>query len=115
MMPKVYCVTEPITYKDGRPEPLFDVSPAAQYGEIVFLAKHNVNMFASVPMVRYFREQLKDFSDEDCILPVGDPVTIAAVAAIAADINEGKFKILKWDKKQRQYFVIEIDAWGNAL
>ena len=114
-MSKVYCVTEPITYKDGKPEPLFDISPALKFGELEILAKHNNSMFASVPMVRHFREMLKDFSDDDYILPVGDPVTIATVAAIAADMNEGYFKMLKWDKKQRQYLVVEINAWGDAL
>jgi hypothetical protein len=114
-MSKVYCVTEPVTYRDGVPEPLFDISPAMTFGEIEILAKHNTNMFASVPMVRYFREKLKDFSDDDYILPVGDPVTIAAVAAVASDINNGYFKMLKWDKKQKKYFVVEIDAYGNEL
>ena len=114
-MSKVYCVTEPITYINGTPQPLFDISPALRYGELEILAKHNNSMFASVPMVRYFREKLKDFCDDDYILPVGDPVTIAAVAAIAADMNKGYFKMLKWDKKQRQYLVVEINAWGDEL
>lgn len=114
-MSKVYCVTEPITYRDGVPTPLFDVSPALKYGELEILAKHNNSMFASVPMVRHFRDKLKDFSDDDYILPVGDPVTIATVAAIASDINNGYFKMLKWDKKSRNYLVVEINAYGAAL
>lgn len=114
-MSKVYLASEPITYKDGAPQPLFDVTPALKYGELVILSQHNNSMFASVPMIRHFREKLKDFSDEDYILPVGDPVTIAAVAAVAADINDGYFKMLKWDKKQREYLVIEINAWGKSV
>lgn len=114
-MATVYCVTEPITYRDGIPEPLFDVSPALQYGDLEILAKHNHSMLASTPMVRYFRDKLRHFTDEDYILPVGDPVTIAAVAAIAADINKGYFKILKWDKRSKSYFPIEINAWGESL
>lgn len=113
--PRVFCVTEPITYKNGVPEPAFDISPALQFGEIVILTKHNHSMLASVPMVRHLRDQLKDFNDDDCILPVGDPVTIASVAAIAADINKGKFRILKWDKRQRAYLPIDIDAWGESV
>ena len=113
--PRVFCVTEPITYKNGIPEPAFDVSPALQFGEIVILTKHNHSMLASVPMIRHLREQLKDFNDEDYILPVGDPVTIAAVAAVAADINKGYFKILKWDKRSRAYMPIEIDSWGESV
>jgi hypothetical protein len=114
-MSKVFVVTEPITYKDGAPVPAFDISPALKYGDIVILTKHNHSMLASVPMIRHLREQLKDFSDDDYILPVGDPVTIASVAAVASDINKGYFKMLKWDKRERRYMVIEIDAWGKSV
>lgn len=114
-MSKVYIVTEPITYKNGAPVPAFDISPALKYGELVILTKHNHSMLASVPMIRYLRDQLKDFCDDDYILPVGDPVTIAAVAAVASDINKGYFKMLKWDKRERKYMPIEIDAWGDSL
>lgn len=114
-MSKVFVVTEPITYKDGRPEPAFDISPALKYGDIIVLTKHNHSMFASVPMVKHLREQLKDYSDNDYILPVGDPVTIAAVAAVASDINQGFFRMLKWDKRQRSYYVVDINAWGEQL
>jgi hypothetical protein len=112
-MSKVFCVTEPITYRDGAPVTLFDISPALKYGEIEILAKHNHNMFATVPMVRFFREKLKDFNDDDYILPVGDPVIIATVAAIAADMNNGQYKILKWDKPTRQYASIQVNIDGK--
>jgi hypothetical protein len=72
-------------------------------------------MLASVPMIRFLREKLKDFSDDDYILPVGDPITIASVAAVASDINKGYFRMLKWDKRERKYMVIEINAWGKEL
>jgi len=111
----VYCVTEPITYRDGNPEPLFDISPALKFGKLEILSKHSNSMLVSVPMIRHFRDKLKDFNDDDYILPVGDPVTIAAVAAVAADINKGFFKMLKWDKRQRAYIPVEIHAWGNEL
>lgn len=114
-MSKVYVVTEPITYKDGIPAPLFDVSPAREFGELVVLTEHGQSMSASVPMVRMLREKLRDFSDEDFILPVGDPVIIATVAAIAADINKGYYQMLKWNKRLRQYEVFKINVYGNKL
>lgn len=114
-MAKVFIVTEPITYRDGVPQPLFDISPALKFGELEILAKHSHSMIASVPMVRYFREKLKNYSNDDFILPVGDPVTIATVAAIAADMNKGYIKMLKWDKRQAAYIPIEINVWGEEL
>ena len=114
-MSVVYCVTEPITYKDGIVVPLFDISPAREFGEIRILTEHNQSMTASVPMVRMIREKMKGFSDEDYILPVGDPVVIATVAAIASDLNHGYFQMLKWNKRMRQYDVYKINAYGSKL
>lgn len=114
-MPKVYCVTEPVTYRDGEPKQLFDITPATKFGDIEILAKHNHNMFASAPMIRYFRDKLANFSDDDYILPVGDPVIIGAVTAVAASMNQGRVKLLKWDKRERKYLPISIDIYGNAL
>lgn len=114
-MSVVYCVTEPITYKEGVPAPLFDISPAREFGEIVILTEHGHSMSASVPMVRMLREKLKDFGDDDYILPVGDPVMIATVTAIASDINHGYYQMLKWNKRLRQYEVFKINVYGNKL
>lgn len=114
-MGKVYCVTEPITYRDGEPKQLFDITPATKYGDIEILAKHNHNMFASVPMVRFFRDKLSTFCDDDYILPVGDPVIIGTVTAIASDINNGRVNLLKWDKREHKYLPITIDVYGKAL
>jgi len=114
-MSVVYCVTEPITYKDGIVVPLFDISPAREFGEIRILTEHNQSMTASVPMVRMIREKMKGFCDADYILPVGDPVVIATVAAIASDLNHGYFQMLKWNKRMRQYDVYKINAYGSKL
>jgi hypothetical protein len=108
-------VTEPITYRDGNPVPLFDITPAAEYGEIEVLTRHNQSMMFSVPMIRSLRDKLKDFNDNDFILPVGDPITIGAVCAVVADINGGFYKVLKWDKRTRKYLPIEIQVWGSQL
>ena len=112
-MPRVFCVTEPITYKDGVPVPAFDISPALKYGDINILTKHSQSMLTASTMVDYIRSRLQDFSDDDYILPVGDPVTIGCVTAIASEVNDGKFKMLKWDKRQRTYFVVDIDIFGD--
>jgi hypothetical protein len=114
-MSRVFVVTEPITYNNGIPVPLFDISPAREFGEIVVLSEHNQSMAASVPMVRMLREKMKDFGDGDYILPVGDPVVIATVAAIASDLNHGYFQMLKWNKRMRTYEVFKINAYGNKL
>ncbi len=55
----------------------------------------------------------KDFSDSDFLLAMGDPVAIAIASIVASDINNGRLKILKWDREHRAYYPVEIDIYNN--
>ena len=111
-MSKVYVVCEPVSYKDGTTK--MDLTPAAQYGELEVLLQHTQSLLAPVPTVRKLHERLRDFSDDDYILPVGDPVLMCTVAMVAAKMNNGRVKFLKWDRLQRAYIVIQVDTSGAA-
>lgn len=102
----VYAVCEP----SG-----FDLTPAMEYGQIEVLLAHSQSLLAPVPTVRKLREKLRNFSDDDYLLPVGDPVLMSTVAMIAGNMNNGRVKFLKWDRIQRKYLVIQVDASGVAL
>ena len=111
-MSKVYIAQEPI-YRDkdtGAVIPRFDLTPAAVYGELEFLTPGNANSLMPGPTMRALRQKLRGFSDEDFILPTGDPVLIAMVVLVAAESNMGKVKMLKWDKPTRSYIVIQLDT-----
>ncbi len=99
----------------GEPVPLFDLTPAAKYGDIRFLLRSNASVLNTVPLVRVLKEKLADFSKDDYILPVGDPVIIGLVSAIASEKTGGIFKFLKWDKKERAYLPVQIDTSGRAV
>ena len=43
------------------------------------------------------------------MLLIGDPAIIGVCCAIAAEVNNRKFKVLKWDKREYRYYDIEID------
>jgi hypothetical protein len=58
-------------------------------------------------------EKLKDFNDSDFLLAMGDPVAIAIASIVASDINNGRLKILKWDREHRAYYPVEIDIYNN--
>lgn len=110
-MNKVFVVCEPISYKDGAK---MDLTPAAAYGELEVLLTHTQSLLAPVPTIRKLRDKLRDFSDDDYLLPVGDPVLMCTVAAVASEINHGRVKFLKWDRIQRAYIVIQVDISGAA-
>jgi len=47
------------------------------------------------------------------LLLIGDPAIIAIAGAVVSDINNGRFKVLKWDRDEKKYYDIEIDLRGK--
>ena len=92
--------------------------PAADFGELIFLLPAGDQVFLNaVPTIQKVRAQLHDFSDDDFILPNGDPVGIAIACVEAARVNEGRYKQLKYDRqmsRDRQvpvYFVVPCNHY----
>ena len=108
----VFVVCEPVSHVDGKPK--IDLTPAMKYGDLEVLLKHSQSLLAPVPTVRSLRDKLRNFSDDDYLLPVGDPVLMSTVAMVAGYFNHGRVKFLKWDKFQRGYIVIQVDTSGAA-
>lgn len=92
----------------------FDFTPALAYGELKVLLTHTQSMLAPVPTIRQLKEKLANFSDDDYIIPVGDPVLMSTVACVASYVNHGRVKFLKWDRIQKKYISIQIDITGKA-
>lgn len=92
-----------------------DLTPASEYGQLVILNPHSQSLFAPVPTVRRLLDKLETFTDNDYILPVGDPVLMSTVAMVAAKKNHGRVKFLKWDRIARRYIVIQVDSSGQDL
>jgi len=99
---KVYVVQE---------APNRNLLPATTYGEIKILLPPGNVAYSSAPTVRRLREGLKTFSDHDYLLLMGDPAAIAIAGAVAADFNLGKVKMLKWDRQEQQYYVVDVDLY----
>lgn len=115
MKPTVYIVCEPTQTVAGASRRIMDFTPALEHGDLVVLMPQSQSMLAPVPTVRALKEKLRNFTDNDFILPVGDPVLIATVAMVAAEQNGGRVKFLKWDKHEHRYFTIPVDTSGRAI
>ena len=115
-MPKVFVVQEPVKRNPGTgvTERLMDLTPAARYGELETMLPSISLPLGAENWVPKLRSALSAFSDDDYLLPVGDMSAIAASAAIAAQHNNGRFKVLKWDRGARAYAVQQIDIYGSA-
>ena len=83
---------------------------AEKFGGLKVLLPDNRNIILSAgPVTQKLRKELRDFCDKDYLLLIGDPAIIGVCCAIAAEVNNRKFKVLKWDKREYRYYDIEID------
>jgi len=90
--------------------PYINVLGASDYGDIVVLFESGQQiMFSPQPAIRKLKRKLKDFDDNDYLLMMGDPAAMGISCCIAAEMNRGKFNILKWDKKQQRYYPVTIN------
>lgn len=99
----------------GGYQPQYNFKPALKYGELRVLVPAGMSLLSPVPLVRTLKEKLRGFTDDDYLLAVGDPSIIAAASIIAANNNQGKIRVLKWDKQLADYLPIELDISGRAL
>jgi hypothetical protein len=99
----------------GAMEPKFDLSSAREYGDFVFLLGNSAKPFCPEPILAQLREQLADFSDEDSLLCIGNPCFIGWATAIAADVNEGRIRMLQWSGADSCYVAIcAEDIFGDS-
>lgn len=89
-----------------------DITDAVAFGDLEILvpAMEQVS-FSTQPTVRRVARGLRNFNDEDYILLSGDPAIIGIACAEAARVNNGRFKVLKWDRLESKYFPLQVDLY----
>jgi len=115
-MAKVYVVQIPKRrdLESGRLVPVVDISPAATFGEFSSPLFPGTGVsFMTQNDVHEVRKRLKEYTDDDFILAVGDPAAIGLSMALAAEVNLGRVNVLRWDKKRRAYVNLKFDLKGN--
>jgi hypothetical protein len=86
-----------------------------RYGSIEILLPSNTQIaFSTAPVIRRLRRKLMNFGDSDFLLLTGDPVAIGLVCSIASFNNGGRFTTLKWDRREKLYIPIKLDATENG-
>jgi hypothetical protein len=110
-------------------KPVLDLSPAAEHGAVItmlapspFIADY-VGMVSELTaiLLGYYdgwdgqpgEPEALPFNDNDFLLPVGSPTAIAASAAIAAKINDGRVKMLVWSGTH--YIVPTLDLFADPI
>lgn len=83
--------------------------PAMDFGELEFLLPPTSNiMFASKPATDRIRHGLRNFTEDDYLLLIGDPIAIG-VATVFASRNSPTVNFLKWDNRQYKYYPVEVE------
>ena len=86
------------------------MTDALRFGDFQeLLPRKDQLVISSQPVIHALKNKLKNFSDGDYLLCLGDPSIIAIVSAVAASLNRGRFKLLKWDRKLEKYYPVEVD------
>lgn len=90
---------------DGRLVPKFNFQSASQYGdiEIVLDAPVNNTLDDPVRVVEELHDKLCQFTTDDYLLPIGNPVLIGWATTIAAFYSRGEITLLSWDRKNKKY------------
>ena len=89
-----------------------DLTDAIQFGDLQILvpAKEQI-AYSTQPTVRRIAKGLQKFDDDDYLLLSGDPAIIGVTCSIVSDMNNGKYKLLKWDRQEKTYYPIEINIF----
>ena len=91
-----------------------NVRSAEKFGDLkIVLPDNRQIVLSSGPLTHKLKKELSTFCDDDYLLLMGDPAIIAVAGAIASENNNGRFKILKWDRNEMKYYDIEIDLRGK--
>lgn len=92
-----------------------DLSDALEFGDLDILipAKEQISLSA-MPTLRRMERKLVKFTSDDYLMLSGDPVCIGIACALAAVANNGRFKVLKWDRLEERYYPIEVDLYHSS-
>lgn len=87
-----------------------DITSAMDFGTIEVLLPPGAQIaFSPAPTVRRIQRKLSKYTDEDYLLLIGDPAAIGIACAVAAAYNHGRFKMLKWSRKENRYYPVSVD------
>ena len=105
----VYAVQSPRQRIGNDIVPKYDLSPAQSFGEIVELLSPTAKPFNPAPLIEELYIKLQNFSDTDYIICIGNPILIALAVSIAADVNNGRVRLLQWHGHKGEYTPVEVD------
>ena len=106
---------EKFVYVVQQPAPNINILSASDFGYLVIcLPNREQAIYSTAPYTQKMQKNLQDFRKEDYLLAVGDPVIIGISTATVANVTNGQFNMLKWDKREHRYYPLEVDMYQKG-
>lgn len=86
-----------------------NILSASKFGKLEVLLPAGQIVLSPGPSIFKLKQKLKNYSSDDYLLLIGDPIAIALSAMVAATFNNGRVNFLKWDKQSQNYIAINTD------
>lgn len=90
--------------------PKFDLNPASTFGEVFFLLGPTAAPFRPEPIIRELKEKLREYTKDDHLLLVGNPILIGFAVAIAVQYTRGQASLLQWSGKDQRYIQVTTNS-----
>jgi hypothetical protein len=89
-----------------------NILSAKKFGDFKILLPPGLQVtFSAGQVANKLYTDLSNFNDADYLLLIGDPIAIGIAMGVAFQWNNGKVKVLKWDKQEHVYYPIEINLY----
>ena len=106
---------ERFVYVVQQPAPNINILSASDFGYLVIcLPNREQAIYSTAPYTQKMQKNLQDFRKEDYLLAVWDPVIIGISTATVANVTNGQFNMLKWDKREHRYYPLEVDMYQKG-
>ncbi len=106
---------ERFVYVVQQPAPNINILSASDFGYLVIcLPNREQAIYSTAPYTQKMQKNLQDFRKEDYLLAVGDPIIIGISTATVANVTNGQFNMLKWDKREHRYYPLEVDMYQKG-
>lgn len=117
MSPRVFIVHNHLAYDTFHHQfkPKYDVSTAGEYGQLKSLYAPNSPRVEFEDAMLSLQRGLEDFTAQDYILCIGNPVLIGWAIALAAEaLDDGNVKCLHWSGKHQHYECIALPLFPDC-
>lgn len=86
--------------------PTVNIEPAKKFGELHVMLPPEANRLELTTIVGLLKRMMADFGPKDYLVALGDP-SVIALSAVMAERAAGRLRLLKWDRMQRDYILME--------